>query len=207
RPGGIQGVVPFGCEGRPGGIQGVVPFECEGRPAELGVVASLGGLYPKRTSACSFHRRGRTTHGHALPVSCREGSACLCLLLHLASRDSAERPSSNNSSESSSPWRRGPCIALASAGETPSPLDDRARTATMQYGCCTYVFSGAGTSHLVHPTSKMGTGAIYISIVMLGSRAQLSWRGRAPPHARRVEGAGPSNIKCVFCFFTICAHK
>ncbi|MQL69757.1 hypothetical protein Taro_002026, partial [Colocasia esculenta] len=46
RPGGIQGVVPFGCEGRLGGIQGVVPFECEGRPAELGVVASLGGLYP-----------------------------------------------------------------------------------------------------------------------------------------------------------------
>ncbi|MQM09365.1 hypothetical protein Taro_042232 [Colocasia esculenta] len=35
---------PFGCEGRPGGIQGVVPFECKGRPAELGVVASLGGL-------------------------------------------------------------------------------------------------------------------------------------------------------------------
>ncbi|MQM16530.1 hypothetical protein Taro_049487 [Colocasia esculenta] len=46
RPGGIQGVVPFGCEGRPGGIQGVVPFVCEGRPAELGVVASLGGLFP-----------------------------------------------------------------------------------------------------------------------------------------------------------------
>ncbi|MQL87320.1 hypothetical protein Taro_019858 [Colocasia esculenta] len=40
------GVVPFGCEGRPSGIQGVVPFECEGRPAELGVVASLGGLFP-----------------------------------------------------------------------------------------------------------------------------------------------------------------
>ncbi|MQM09785.1 hypothetical protein Taro_042658 [Colocasia esculenta] len=40
----IQGVAPFGCEGRPGGIQGVVPFECEGRPTELGVVASLGGL-------------------------------------------------------------------------------------------------------------------------------------------------------------------
>ena len=39
-------VFPFGCEGRPGGIQGVVPFGCEGRPAELGVVASLGGLYP-----------------------------------------------------------------------------------------------------------------------------------------------------------------
>ncbi|MQL96818.1 hypothetical protein Taro_029501, partial [Colocasia esculenta] len=36
RPGGIQGIVPFGCEGRLGGIQGVVPFECEGRPAELG---------------------------------------------------------------------------------------------------------------------------------------------------------------------------
>ena len=46
RPGGIQGVAPFGCKGRPGGIQGVVPFVCEGRPAELGVVASLGGLYP-----------------------------------------------------------------------------------------------------------------------------------------------------------------
>ncbi|MQM14094.1 hypothetical protein Taro_047024, partial [Colocasia esculenta] len=26
RPGGIQGVAPFGCKGRPGGIQGVVPF-------------------------------------------------------------------------------------------------------------------------------------------------------------------------------------
>ncbi|MQL90853.1 hypothetical protein Taro_023460, partial [Colocasia esculenta] len=46
RPGGIQGVVPFGCEGRPGvvpfgcegrpgGIQGVVPFSCEGRPGEV----------------------------------------------------------------------------------------------------------------------------------------------------------------------------
>ncbi|MQL94297.1 hypothetical protein Taro_026950 [Colocasia esculenta] len=47
RPGDIQGVVLFGCEGRPSGIQGVVPFECEGRPAELGVVASLGGLFPR----------------------------------------------------------------------------------------------------------------------------------------------------------------
>ncbi|MQL79535.1 hypothetical protein Taro_011982, partial [Colocasia esculenta] len=45
RPGGIQGAVPFGCEGRPGGVSRVVfPFGCEGRPAELGVVASLGGL-------------------------------------------------------------------------------------------------------------------------------------------------------------------
>ncbi|MQM13681.1 hypothetical protein Taro_046607, partial [Colocasia esculenta] len=67
RPGGIQGVVPFGCEGRPSvvsrvlfpsvvkedlvwktwwGIQGVaIPFGCEGRPAELGAVESLGGLH------------------------------------------------------------------------------------------------------------------------------------------------------------------
>ncbi|MQM21983.1 hypothetical protein Taro_055028, partial [Colocasia esculenta] len=36
RPGGIQGVVPFWCEGRPGGIQGVVPFWCEGRPGGTG---------------------------------------------------------------------------------------------------------------------------------------------------------------------------
>ncbi|MQM08777.1 hypothetical protein Taro_041635 [Colocasia esculenta] len=63
RPGGIQGVVPFGCEGRPGGIQGVVPFVCEGRPAELGVVASSGGLFTLRTEASpsssyydSFHQ-------------------------------------------------------------------------------------------------------------------------------------------------------
>ncbi|MQL96020.1 hypothetical protein Taro_028690 [Colocasia esculenta] len=46
RPGGIQGVAPFGCKGRPGGIQGVVLFVCEGRSAELGIVASLGGLFP-----------------------------------------------------------------------------------------------------------------------------------------------------------------
>ncbi|MQM20055.1 hypothetical protein Taro_053070 [Colocasia esculenta] len=54
RPGGIQGVVPFGCEGRPGVVSrvlfpsvvkedlvGVVPFGCEGRP---GVVSKV--LFP-----------------------------------------------------------------------------------------------------------------------------------------------------------------
>ncbi|MQM10424.1 hypothetical protein Taro_043318 [Colocasia esculenta] len=59
RPGGIQGVVPFGCEGRPG--VGVVPFGCEGRPAELGVVASLGGLYPSSGILSCYSGTGRKT--------------------------------------------------------------------------------------------------------------------------------------------------
>ncbi|MQL68688.1 hypothetical protein Taro_000948, partial [Colocasia esculenta] len=69
RSGGIQGVAPFGCKGRPGGIQGVVPFKCEGRPAELGVVASLGGLLPSVLTSPSESDEGETNVEHVEPIA------------------------------------------------------------------------------------------------------------------------------------------
>ncbi|MQL96922.1 hypothetical protein Taro_029607 [Colocasia esculenta] len=44
---GIQGVVPFCCEGRPGGVSRVLFPSVEGRPAGvLGAIVSLRGTVP-----------------------------------------------------------------------------------------------------------------------------------------------------------------